>query len=575
MFKLIQYLKGYTKECIIGPLFKLLEVCFELLVPLVVAQIVDVGIRNQDISYIMKMCAIMVLFGIVGTSCAVVAQYFAAKAATGFSSALRKDMFRHIGTLSYTELDEMGAATLTTRITSDINQVQTGVNLVLRLFLRSPFVVLGAVLMAFRVNVKLAWVFVLLVPILSMIIFGIILITIPLYKKVQNRLDKVLGLTKENLSGVRVIRAFSKQADEKAAFAGESDLLMNVQLLVGKIASLLNPATYVIINLAVIVVLFMGGQEVALGNLTQGELMALINYMSQILIALIALANLIVSYTRASASAARIHEVFTLTSGMKEGEQQAGLENSSEKVTFSHVDFAYKGNKNVLTDINFTVKSGQTIGIIGGTGSGKSSVVNLIPRFYDTVKGQVLIDGMNVREYSFDGLRKKIGIVPQNAVLFAGTIRDNMQWGKKNASDEEIIRALQMAQAWEFVSKKPQGLGEEVTQGGKNFSGGQRQRLTVARALVLEPEILILDDSSSALDFATDAALRKAIAADTGKRTIFIVSQRATSIKNADKILVLDDGRQVGFGSHTELLDSCVVYQEICSSQLSVEELKE
>lgn len=573
MFKLRKYLGNYKKESIIGPLFKLLEACFELLVPLVMARIVDVGIRNMDIPYIMKMCAVMVAFGVLGLACSLTAQYFAAKAATGFGTALRQDLFQHINRFSYTELDTIGTSTLVTRITSDINQAQAGVNLLLRLFLRSPFIVVGAVIMAFTVNVRLAWIFVVLVPVLSLVIYGIMALTIPIYKKVQNRLDVVLRLTRESLAGARVVRAFSRQEDEIRDFKEESTVLMNTQLLVGKISALLNPATYIIINAATIVILWLGGRSVYFGELTQGELIALINYMSQILIALIALANLIVSATKASASAARINDVFAQVSVMEEGTGGSVVPDDENKVCFEHVDFAYKGNKNALTGIHMQVKKGQTVGIIGGTGSGKSSVVNLIPRFYDVAAGRVLVDGVDVKEYSFAGLRTKIGIVPQNAVLFAGTIRENMKWGKKDATDEEIYRALEIAQAKEFVDAKPDGLDTQILQGGKNFSGGQRQRLTIARALVGEPEILILDDSASALDFATDAKLRRAIAAQTKGTTVFIVSQRAASIKNADQILVLDDGRQAGLGTHRELLETCEVYREICMSQLSEEEM--
>lgn len=573
MFKLRKYLGNYKKESIIGPLFKLLEACFELLVPLVMASIVDVGIRNGDVPYIMKMCAVMVAFGVFGLACSFTAQYFAAKAATGFGTALREDLFRHINSFSYTELDTIGTSTLVTRITSDINQAQAGVNLLLRLLLRSPFIVAGAVVMAFTVNARLAWIFVVLVPLLSVVIYGIMMVTIPIYKKVQNHLDIVLRLTRESLAGARVVRAFSRQEDEIRDFNGESTLLMNTQLLVGKISALLNPATYIMINAATIAVLWLGGKKVYFGELTQGELIALINYMSQILIALIALANLIVSATKASASAARINDVFAETSGMKEGAEKTAPEKGEYKVCFEHVDFAYKGSKNALTDIHMQVKAGQTVGIIGGTGSGKSSVVNLIPRFYDASSGRVLVDGRDVKEYSFETLRGRIGIVPQNAVLFAGTIRENMKWGKRDATDEEIYRALEIAQAREFVDGKPEGLDTQILQGGKNFSGGQRQRLTIARALVGEPEILILDDSASALDFATDAKLRRAIASQTKGMTVFIVSQRATSIKNSDQILVLDDGRQVGLGTHEELLKNCGVYHEICMSQLSEEEM--
>lgn len=574
MFKLKKYLRKYKKESIIAPLFKMLEACFELLTPLVMARIVDVGIRDRDMGYIMMMCAVMVAFGVFGLLCSVTAQYFAAKAATGFGTALREELFRHINSFSYTELDTIGTSTLVTRLTSDINQVQAGVNLLLRLFLRSPFIVVGAVAMAFVVNVRLAWIFVVLVPVLSIVIYGIMLVTIPLYKKVQNRLDVVLRLTRESLAGARVVRAFSRQENEIQEFREESEGLMHMQLLVGKISALLNPVTYVIINAAILVVLWFGGRTVYFGELTQGGLIALINYMTQVLLALLALSMLIVSVTKASASAVRINDVFAQVSGMEEGVCGTDIPEAEVKVSFRHVDFAYKGGKNALTDIHMEVKRGQTIGIIGGTGSGKSTVVNLIPRFYDASAGQVLVDGVDVREYPFSRLRGKIGIVPQSAVLFAGTIRENMQWGKKEASDDEIYRALEIAQAKKFVEAKPEGLDTVVLQGGKNFSGGQRQRLTIARALVGEPEILILDDSASALDFATDAKLRRAIASQTQGMTVFIVSQRAASIKDADQILVLDDGNQVGLGTHRELLESCGVYHEICLSQFSEKELE-
>ena len=574
MFKLKRYLRKYKKESVIAPMFKMLEACFELLTPLVMARIVDVGIRDRDMGYIMMMCAVMVAFGVFGLLCSATAQYFAAKAATGFGTALREDLFRHVNSFSYTELDMIGTSTLVTRLTSDINQVQSGVNLLLRLFLRSPFIVVGAVVMAFVVNARLAWIFVVLVPVLSLVIYGIMLATIPLYKKVQNRLDVVLRLTRESLAGARVVRAFSRQEDEIQDFREESEGLMHMQLLVGKISALLNPATYVIINAAILVVLWLGGGTVYSGELTQGGLIALINYMTQVLLALLALSMLIVSVTKASASAGRINDVFSQASGMKEGGSETDIREGEMKVSFRHVDFAYKGGKNALTDIRMEVKRGQTIGIIGGTGSGKSTVVNLIPRFYDASAGEVLVDGVDVREYPFSRLRGNIGIVPQNAVLFAGTIRENMQWGKKGASDDEIYRALEIAQAKEFVEAKPDGLETMVLQGGKNFSGGQRQRLTIARALVGEPEILILDDSASALDFATDAKLRRAIAAQTRGMTVFIVSQRAASIKDADQILVLDDGRQVGLGTHRELLETCGVYHEICMSQFSEKELE-
>lgn len=569
MFKLIPYLRHYKKESVIGPLFKLLEACFELLIPIVVSKIVDVGIKNGDIPYIMRMCGIMIAFGILGLACSLTAQYFAAKAAAGFGTELRRDLFAHVNRLSYSQLDQAGTATLVTRITNDVNQAQSGVNLVLRLFLRSPFIVMGAVIMAFTIHVGLAWIFVVLVPVLSLVIYSIMLASIPLYKKVQEKLDLVLRLTREALTGVRVVRAFSRQEDEKKEFADQSELLMHRQLLVGKISALLNPATYVVINGAILVVLWFGGKTVYQGEITQGEVIALTNYMSQILLALIALANLIVSFTKASASAARINEVFARIPDMQEGDGKVTEKDTDERVTFSHVDFAYQDNKNALTDIHFTVKKGETFGIIGGTGCGKSTVVNLIPRFYDVKAGNVRVDGADVREYSFEGLRKKIGVVPQNAVLFSGSVRDNMRWRKKDATDEEIYQALELAQARDFIDAKPEKLDAQILQGGKNLSGGQRQRLTIARALVGNPEILILDDSASALDYATDARLRRAIAEGLKDTTVFIVSQRCASIKDADQILVLDDGCQAGLGTHEELLKHCGVYQEICMSQFS------
>lgn len=574
MRKLVKYLKFYKKESIIAPLFKLLEASFELLIPLVMAGIVDIGIRNEDTGYIMTRAALMVGLGILGLACSLTAQYFAAKAAVGFGTELRKDMFAHINSLSYSELDEIGTSTLVTRITNDINQAQAGVNLVLRLFLRSPFIVAGAVIMAFTINVKLAWIFVVLVPVLSLIIYGVMAATIPIYKRVQNRLDQVLSDTRESLTGVRVIRAFSRQNAERAEFESQSDLLMKTQLLVGKISALMNPATYVVVNGAVILILWQGGHTVDEGIITQGELIALTNYMSQILLALVALANLIVTFTKATASAIRINEVFDRKSAMKEGTADIDYKAETAAVEFKHVYFSYHGSRDALSDIHFQVKRGETIGIIGGTGSGKSTLANLIPRFYDTREGSVLVDGVNVKDYPYEELRQKIGVVPQNAVLFAGTIRDNIRWGKPDATDAEIYRALEIAQAKEFVDSKPEGLDARVSQGGKNFSGGQRQRLTIARALVRCPDILILDDSASALDFATDAKLRRAIASETDNMTVFLISQRAATIKNADKILVLDDGMIVGCAGHEELLENCEIYKEICLSQLEEKELR-
>ncbi|MDO4345433.1 MAG: ABC transporter ATP-binding protein [Eubacteriales bacterium] len=579
MRKLIKYLRHYKKESVIGPLFKLLEASFELLIPLVMAGIVDKGIRERDTGYILSMGGLMIGLGVLGLICSLTAQYFAAKAAVGFGTELRKDMFAHISSLSYTELDALGTSTLVTRITSDINQAQAGVNLVLRLFLRSPFIVVGAVLMAFSINAGLALIFVVLVPLLSLIIFGVMRASIPVYRQVQNRLDNVLLATRENLAGARVIRAFSRQKAEMAEFDSQSQLLMKTQLLVGKISALMNPATYAVVNGAILLILWQGGRTVYNGVITQGELIALINYMTQILLALVALANLIITFTKASASAIRINEVFAETSDMAQPLQSAhqafsGQAGAAPAVEFRGVYFAYRGNEDALSDITFAVKRGQTMGIIGGTGSGKSSVVNLIPRFYDVREGSVLVDGCNVKDYRFEDLRSVIGIVPQNAVLFAGTIRENMRWRKPDASDEEILRALEIAQARDFVEAKPEGLDTRVSQGGKNFSGGQRQRLTIARALVGDPKILIMDDSASALDFATDARLRRAIAKNTEDMTVFIVSQRASAIRNADCILVLDDGEAAGLGTHSELMESCEVYREICQSQTDEKETK-
>lgn len=579
MCKLLPYLKNYKKESIIGPLFKLLEACFELIIPLVVAKIIDVGIKNQDVSYILKMGGIMILLGVIGLTCSLTAQYFAAKAAVGFGTELRYSLFQHIEGLSYSEIDQIGSSTLVTRMTSDINQVQSGVNLVLRLFLRSPFIVVGAMIMAFTISVKIALIFVIAVPVLSLVIYGIMAVTIPLYKKVQKGLDRILLSTKENLTGIRVIRAFCTQQSEKEAFEEQSDWLMKMQVKVGKISALMNPITYTLVNVAILGIVWLGGQQVDQGGISQGQVIALVNYMSQILLALVALANLIISFTKALASAARINDVFRFETSIKSGSKPIGAEGPKEKqesvkVQMEHVDFVYHGGKEAsLSDITFTAKRGETIGIIGGTGSGKTTLANLIPRFYDAVKGKVIVDGEDVKAYDLDVLRQKVGIVPQKAVLFHGTIRENMQMGKADATDEEIYRALDIAQARDVVDDKPDGLNTMISESGKNLSGGQRQRLTIARALVRQPEILIMDASSSALDFATDARLRKAIAEYTDNMTVFIISQRATSIMQADKIIVLDDGHMVGYGTHKELLETCNVYQEICYSQVSKEEV--
>lgn len=576
MTKLIKYLGNYKKESVIGPLFKLLEACFELIVPLIMARIIDVGIKNRDMTYILQMGSVLVLFGVLGLTCSLTAQYFAAKAAVGFGTELRHDLFRHIGELNYAKLDQAGNSTLITRMTSDINQAQSGVNLVLRLFLRSPFIVVGALVMAFTISVKLSVIFVIAVPLLAIVIFGIMMVTIPLYRKVQRCLDRVLLATRENLTGVRVVRAFRTQEREKEEFAGKSDDLMKLQVLVGRISALLNPVTYVIVNGAIICIIWFGGKEVDTGVLTQGQVIALVNYMSQILLALVALSNLIITFTKALASAGRINEIFALKPEMKDGSMEMGSEKQSgaPKVELRDVNFVYEGDKSpVLSGVNVAVEEGDTVGIIGGTGSGKSTFVNLLPRFYDVTEGEILIDGINVKEYRQETLRRKFGIVPQKAVLFKGTIRENMRYGKENATEEEIWQALRIAQAEEFVRQKPNGLDEMISEGGKNFSGGQRQRLTIARALVRNPEILILDDSASALDVATDARLRKAIQEHTGNMTVFIVSQRAASIMHADKIIVLEHGKIVGLGTHETLLEECEVYREICYSQLSKEEV--
>ena len=577
---LLIYLKDYKKESIIGPLFKLLEATFELIVPVIMARIIDIGIKNQDTLYIWKMGAVLVIFGILGLTCSLLAQYFAAKAAVGFGTALRHDLFWHIENLSHAEIDKAGSSTLVVRMTSDVNQVQSGVNLVLRLFLRSPFIVVGALVMAFTINWKAAMVFVVTVPLLAFVIYGIMVITIPLYKKVQRELDEVLLTTRENLTGVRVIRAFRTQKLERETFEHKSDVLMAIQMHVGKISASLNPLTYIIVNSGIIAVIWFGGIQVNVGNMTQGEVIALVNYMTQTLLALVALANLIITFTKALASAGRINEVFAMKPGIVDGnEKESAVQQTEEPktaVSMEDVTFYYQKSKEpALEHISFTAKKGETIGIIGGTGSGKSTLVSLIPRFYDVTEGRVFVNGKDVREYKVENLRSKVGMVPQKAVLFHGTIRDNMKMGREDASDEEIFEALKTAQALEIVENKPGKLDTVLSEGGKNLSGGQRQRLTIARALVRNPEVLILDDSASALDFATDANLRKAIAEDTNNMTVFIVSQRAASIMHADKIIVLDDGQMVGYGTHQELLKQCEVYQEICYSQFSKEEVQD
>ena len=574
MHKLMRYIKGYEKQALLAPLFKMLEACFELFVPLVIASIIDTGIKNGDATFIWTRCGLLVLLAAVGLASSLTAQWFSATAALGFGTALRKDLYRHIDTLSYSELDGIGTPTLVTRMTSDINQVQNGVNLTLRLLLRSPFIVLGALIMAFSISPKLTLLFVLVTVVISLIIWGIMRLTVPIYHEAQNCMDRVTLLTRENYVGARVVRAFARQADELAAFVETNDHLKKIQISAGRISALMNPLTYLVVNLGVIALLLRGGSEVNNGTLTQGEIIALINYMSQILVNLLRLADLVVSVTRALASGMRVNEILNTHSTMTDpgtAELAADAENA---VRFDNVTFTYRGAAAPsLTDISFTARTGETIGIIGGTGSGKSTLIDLICRFYDADNGGVTLFDYDLKQYSFAQLRGLVGIVPQQAVLFTGTIRDNMQWAAPGATDEEIWQALEIAQAAEFVRGKPGMLNATVETAGRNFSGGQRQRLTIARALVPKPRILILDDSASALDFATDAALRKAIKEKTQGMTVFIVSQRAASVQRADHILVLDDGRLVGDAPHAELLHSCEVYKEICLSQLSKEEV--
>ena len=568
MYRITNYLKEYKKESIIAPLFKMLEASFELLVPLVMAAIVDIGIKEQNNAYIIRMGAVLILLGIVGLVCSITAQYFAAKASVGFGKSIRRDLFAHINSLSYTEIDQAGTSTLITRMTNDINQLQSGVNMFLRLFLRSPFIVAGAMVMAFTVDIKAALVFVLAIPLLSVVVFGIMLYSIPLYQKVQKALDHVLLMTRENLVGARVIRAFCRQEDEKQDYREGSDVLMQMQTFVGKISAMMNPVTYIIVNAAIIAIIWIGGLQVSIGNLTQGEVIALVNYMSQILVELVKLANLIILLTKAAACSKRVGEVFAMSASVVEHPTGVDLKPAENKVEFRNVTFAYQGAKEpALKNVSFTAKKGQTIGIIGGTGCGKSTLVNLIPRFYDVTEGDVFVDQINVKNYSFHQLRDRIGVVPQKAVLFNGTIADNLRWGKEDATEQEMKNAIQIAQGNDVIASKKDGLEEMILQGGKNLSGGQRQRLTIARALIREPEILILDDSASALDFATDAKLRKALKEQTRGMTVFIVSQRAATIKQADQIIVLEDGAVAGIGTHEELMKKCDVYQEIVKSQ--------
>ena len=576
MKKLLIYLKNYKKECVLAPLFKLLEASFELIVPLVMAAIIDRGITVSDRPYIFKMGGVLVLLAAVGLTCSITAQYFAAKAAVGFATKLRYSLFSHIETLSFSEMDTVGSSTLITRITSDINQVQSGVNMVLRLFLRSPFIVFGAMIMAFTVNVKAALVFVVTIPLLSVVVFSVMLASIPLFKKVQSGLDQVLGHTRENLEGARVIRAFNKEEDEAREFNASNEFLTNMQLVVGRISTLMNPLTYIIINCAIIAVIWVGGKQVYGGIITQGEVVALVNYMSQILVELVKLANLIILINKAIACGNRIEEVLETKSSIVNAPSEVNAASDSENaVVFSRVSMAYAStSEEALTDIDFTAKKGATVGIIGGTGSGKSSVVNLIPRFYDVSKGSVLVNGRDVRDYDLTELRDKIGVVMQKAVLFQGTIAENLRWGKPDATDEELWHAIEVAQATDVVEGKEGKLDYMIEQGGRNLSGGQKQRLTIARAVVKDPDILILDDSASALDFATDARLRAALRNLQGNKTIFIVSQRTSSIQFADQIIVMDDGQVAGIGTHEQLLEQCEIYREIYESQFKKEDLQ-
>lgn len=568
MRKLFTYLSDYKKESIIAPLFKMLEALFDLFVPLVVAGIINNGILKGDRTYIVRMCLVLILFAIVGMACAILAQYFAAKAAVGFSAKLRGALFAHIQKLSFTELDTLGTSALMNRMTSDVNQLQNGVNMALRLLLRSPFIVFGAMILAFFVNKKAAWVFVVVIPVLSVIVFGIILATMPMYKKVQERLDHVLRITRENLTGVRVIRAFHTEKDETKRFHQANHELVEQQTAVGKISALMNPLTFVTINLGVIALLSIGGDKVDTGSMKQGDVVALLDYMSQILVELVKLANTIILLSKAFASAKRVQSVLDVPSSMQFPTQTEGERMQGPTVEFAHVDFTYAGaGDQSLSDIDFSVEEGQTVGVIGGTGSGKSTLVHLLTRFYDATDGQIRIFGKDIRSYGEEELRHMVGIVLQKAVLFHGTIRENLQWGDPFASDEEIWKMLEIAQAKEIVEKKADGLDEIVEQGGRNLSGGQKQRLAIARTLLMKPKILILDDSSSALDYATDAALRNAIRKLEHAPTTFVVSQRTASLQHADLILVLDEGKLVGKGTHDELLNNCPVYREIYESQ--------
>lgn len=575
MFKLLPYLKNYKKEVVIGPIFKLLEAIFELMVPLVMAKIIDIGVKNGDYNYVIKAGIALLVLGFLGLFCALVCQYSAAKASQGFGTDLRNDLFSHINSLSHSEIDIIGTSSLITRLTNDVNQLQLAVAMFIRLAFRAPFIIIGSAVMAMTLDLKLSIVFLFAIPLISLTLFWVMSKSIPFYSNIQKKLDKISLITEENLEGARVIRAFSKEENEKKRFFDASDDYTIASINVSKISALLNPLTSIIMNFAIVAILWYGGYRVNIGALTQGQIIAFVNYMTQISLTLVVFANLVVIFTKAFASGERVYEILEINSSITDKNTKISPVSNALKVEFKNVSFSYKGsNKNSLSNANIKVNTGETIGIIGGTGSGKSTLINLIPRFYEATEGEVLIDGVNVKDYNLNSLRDKIGIVPQKAALFSGTLRENMTLGNKNASDEEIKKAFDIAQASEFVNSLSQGLDTVILQGGKNLSGGQKQRLTIARALVKNPEILILDDSASALDFATDAKLRKAIKEETKNMTVFIISQRATSIKNADKIIVLDNGNIVGIGSHSELLKNCTVYKEICLSQLSSEEVE-
>lgn len=578
MRKLIKYFLKFKKEFIIGPAFKLIEAVFELIVPLLMAKIIDIGVKNEDISYIMRTGGLMLLLGVVGFCSTLVCQYMGSKASQGFGTVLRNDLYRHINTLSHAEIDKIGTSSLITRITNDINQLQVAVAMMIRLVIRAPFLIIGATVMAFTRDAGLAVIFVIVIPLIAFVLYTVMSRSVPYYHKIQKKLDKITLITSENLEGARVIRAFSKQQNENERFNEANDDFTKATVKVGKISALLNPLTYAILNFAIIAIIWFGGINVNSGILTQGEIMALVNYMTQIFLALVVVANLVVIFTKASASAERVSEIFKITPSVTDVSVNTVNKNSSEQVNveFRNVSFSYNGNDEyALENVSVSIKKGETVGIIGGTGSGKSTFVNLIPRFYDVSSGEIFVDGINVKNYKISDLRLKIGMVPQQAAVFEGTISENMRWGNENASIDDINSALEISQSKEFVDKLPEGIETKIQQGGKNLSGGQKQRLTIARALTMNPEILILDDSSSALDFATDAALRKAINGKISGVTVFMVSQRASTIKNADKIIVFEEGKAVGIGKHSELINSCPVYREICSSQSAEEDAHE